>query len=359
MIELAGPETVPYVEGALALRSVSGGIQPLRLGDDTMDFAHEALRAPFVAEATNGIRLRFQTEASSLTLSFTLIVSPRTAFALTQGAMSPPTLDLVVENQLVDRRFLPHHSQPQVVTFEGFTNGNSDVELWLPHNVGMTIHAIRADRPLSLSPDSRPRMVIHGSSISHDALATGPSDTWPAALARAQSWHLTHLGFRGECHMDPFVARAIAETPADVVILELGINVHNFQSMRGRTFLPAVHGFLQTVRDGHPHVPLVVITPVYGAEREVQASSVTLEGETLQGDLTLAVIRQLLGEAVTNRQRHGDADIVLIDGLSLLGPEEAAHFPDGLHPNGEGTGLILERLLPLLPNLVRGVPRVT
>lgn len=347
-----GSEIGPYFEGALALRRVADGIQPLRLGDDTMDHVHDALRTPFVAEATNGIRLRFETAASSLTLSFSLAVSSRTAFALTQGAMSPPTLDLVVANQLVDRRLLPHHTQPQVVTFEGFTAGSSDVELWLPHNVGTIVHGIRSDRPLSPSPDSRPRLVIHGSSISHDALASGPSDTWPATLARAHSWHLTHLGFRGECHLDPFVARAIAATPADVILLELGINVHNFQSMRSRTFLPAAHGFLQTVRDGHPNVPLVVISPVFGADREVLASSVTLEGEMLQGDLTLPLIRQLLGEAVATRQRHGDADVVLIDGLSLLGPRDADVFPDGLHPNEDGTRRIVERLLPLLRAVV-------
>ncbi|GAA2540854.1 hypothetical protein GCM10010409_14560 [Mycolicibacterium diernhoferi] len=33
--------------------------------------------------------------------------------------------------------------------------------------------------------------------------------------------------------------------------------------MRRRAFGPAVHGFLDTIRDGHPRTPLVVIGPLY------------------------------------------------------------------------------------------------
>ena len=32
--------------------------------------------------------------------------------------------------------------------------------------------------------------------------------------------------------------------------------------MRLRAFGPAVHGFLDTIRDGHPDVPLLVVSPI-------------------------------------------------------------------------------------------------
>ena len=32
--------------------------------------------------------------------------------------------------------------------------------------------------------------------------------------------------------------------------------------MRRRAFTPAVHGFLDTIREGHPDTPLLVVSPI-------------------------------------------------------------------------------------------------
>lgn len=349
MNELPGSILADYLEGALSFRVSGEGLQPLRLSDRAMDFSHEALRSPIAAEACNGVRLRFHTDATTVTVEMSLVISERTAFALDVGGMSAPAIDLVVDGALRERRILPHHDRPQVNTFDGLSLNGSVVEVWLPHNVGAVIHRLSSDAPLDPVVDSRPRWLVHGSSISHDAQAEGPSDTWPAQLARARGWHLTHLGFRGECHLDPFVAREIAGARADLVTLELGINVHNFQSMRERTFSPAVHGFLQTIRDTLPDTPLTVVSPVFGAERESQASSVTLDGRELHGDLTLSIIRDILHEAVSRRRDSGDQRVFAVNGLDLLGPGDARLFPDGLHPNAEGSRLIAQRIAPSLP----------
>ena len=42
------------------------------------------------------------------------------------------------------------------------------------------------------------------------------------------------------------------DTPADLISVKLGINLVNTDLMRLRAFGPAVHGFLDTIRDGHP-----------------------------------------------------------------------------------------------------------
>ena len=339
------------IEGAMALRHTDSGIQPLRLSDAAMDYTHRALRTPFVAEAANGIRVRFETAATDVELEFSLVLSQRTAFALSAGRMTPPTFDLRLDDSLHDRKMPPHHGEPQRLRFDGLPGTSVVVELWLPHNVGVVIHRLRSSARLSAAPDPRPRWLIYGSSITHDALASGPSDTWPAQLARDAGWHLTNLGFRGECHLDAFVARAIAAARADLIVLELGINVHNQQSMRERAFEPAVHGFLQTVRDGHPQTPLAVLSPVFGAERETQAHSTSGDGDDLKGDLALPQIRQTLREAVEMRRHHRDPTITYIDGLSLLGPDVADRFFDGLHPDAEGTRILRSRLAPQLARL--------
>jgi len=348
VIEIAETAFPGFIEGAMALRRTESGVQPLRLSDEAMDHAHGALRTPFVAEAANGIRLRFATAATHIELDFSLVLSERTAFALRAGMMTPPMFDLRLEDDLHDRAMGSNHGNPQTMRFIGLPGISAVAELWLPHNVGVVIHRMRADAPLSPVPDRRPRWVMHGSSITHDALAPGPSDTWPAQLAREAGWHVTTLGFRGECHLDAFVARSVASAQADLITLELGINVHNQQSMRERAFGPAVHGFLQSVRDGHPKAPLTVISPVFGAERETEAHSTPFEGERRDGDLTLPRIRQAVREAVETRGRHGDTTITYVDGLALLGREHEARFFDGLHPDAQGTHILRSRLAQLL-----------
>jgi hypothetical protein len=50
------------------------------------------------------------------------------------------------------------------------------------------------------------------------------------------------------------------DTPADLVSVKIGINLVNTDLMRLRAFAPAVHGFLDTIREGHPTAPLLVVS---------------------------------------------------------------------------------------------------
>ena len=51
------------------------------------------------------------------------------------------------------------------------------------------------------------------------------------------------------------------DTPADLISVKIGINLVNTDLMRLRAFGPAVHGFLDTIREGHPTTPLLVVSP--------------------------------------------------------------------------------------------------
>lgn len=86
--------------------------------------------------------------------------------------------------------------------------------------------------------------------------------------ARAADVRLHNLGFGGSAMVDPFTARVIRDTPADVISVKLGINVVNGDVMRRRAFEPAVHGFLDTIRDGHPSTPVLLVSPIHCAIHE-------------------------------------------------------------------------------------------
>ncbi|WP_252974923.1 SGNH/GDSL hydrolase family protein [Janibacter melonis] len=152
--------------------------------------------------------------------------------------------------------------EAHVSRFEGLSAGEKRVELWLPHNEVVDLVELRADAPVAPVEPVGPRWLHHGSSISQGSNATSPARTWPSFVARGAGVELRNLGLGGRALVDPFMARVMRDTPADLVSVALGINVVNGDVMRLRSFVPAVHGFLDTIRDGHPSTPLVLVTPI-------------------------------------------------------------------------------------------------
>jgi hypothetical protein len=124
--------------------------------------------------------------------------------------------------------------------------------------------------------------------------------------------------------------------------------------MRERTYVAALHGFLDTVRDGHPTTPLVVATPIVCPVAEDHPGPTILredgrvhvvarDPELATGSLTLRRIRTLMAEVVAARQAAGDGALHLVDGPSLFGFDDVEDLPDGLHPNAAGYRRMGER----------------
>jgi hypothetical protein len=189
--------------------------------------------------------------------------------------------------------------------------------------------------------------VHHGSSISHCMEASSPTRTWPVVAASIGGVDVVNLGFGGECMLDPYVARTIRDLPADRISLKLGINLVNGDTMRERTFGPAVHGFLDLIRDGHPTTPLLVVSPIFCPPAEDHPGPTTpgadgkagiVEGldEMRATCLTLTKIRRTLATIVEQRREAGDVHLHHLDGLELFGPDDVADLPDDLHPNAAG-----------------------
>src|SRR5262249_54338719 len=143
----------------------------------------------------------------------------------------------------------------------------------------------------------------------------------------------------------------LRDTPADLISVKIGINLVNSDLMRLRAFTPAVHGFLDTIRDGHPTAPLLVVSPVLCPIHEdtpgpsvadvtgldVGQLRFTAAGDPAEratGKLTLGVIREELDGIVARRARD-DPNLHYLDGRDLYGPDDAAELPlpDRLHPD--------------------------
>jgi len=188
----------------------------------------------------------------------------------------------------------------------------------------------------------------YGSSISHGVAAAAPTETWPAIASSASGMSLRNFGFSGNAMLDAFVATSIRDQDANLISLEIGINVINHDGFRARTFVPAVTAFLDVIREGHPTTPIWVVssvlcpivedrpgpTFVVGQPGERRAVTDGLPQQLERGRLSLSMIRDLLRQIVERRSPE-DPNVHYLDGLDLFGPAEYARMPmkDDLHPD--------------------------
>lgn len=248
---------------------------------------------------------------------------------------------------------------PGIVRFAGLREGDKEVEIWLPHDEATALLGLRSNAPVAPSAAPRGKLWLHhGSSISHGSNAAHPSGIWPAVAARLGGADLLNLGFGGNALLDPFVARTIRDRRADFISLKLGINIVNMDLMRLRAFGPAVHGFLDTIRESHQGTPLLVVSPILCPMHEHTPGPTAADfstgrlrlraggqtGDSAGGKLTLTVIRDALAAIVAQR-RLSDPNLHYLDGRILYGDDDHARLPlpDGLHPDGAAHALIGER----------------
>lgn len=372
------PITADLLRGALELEHTAHGILPHRLPARARAQCTDGQLA--MAEAQpSGVRLVFRTRATAVELD---TVPTKRIYA---GAPPRPdgVYDLLVDGELagqgsvaggntltVDMMTGAAESRPGpagTLRFTGLPGRDKDVEIWLPHNETTELVALRADAPVEPAPDrGRKVWLHHGSSISHGSDAASPTTIWPALAASLGAAELINLGLGGSALLDPFTARALRDAPADLISVKIGINIVNTDLMRLRAFGPAVHGFLDTVREGHPTAPLLVVSPVLCPMHEdtpgpsipdltalaagrLQFRAAGDPAERASGKLTLGVVRDELDRIVRQRAAD-DPNLYHLDGRELYGPADSAELPlpDGLHPDTATHRRIGERFAELV-----------
>jgi hypothetical protein len=371
------PITADLLRGALDLERTEHGVLPHRLPARARAQCADGQLA--MAEAQpSGVRLVFRTRATAVELD---VLPTKTVY---QGAPPRPdgVYDLLVDGGLAGRASAPGGNVLTVdmttgsaetrpgpvgtVRFLGLPDRVKDVEIWLPHNEITQLVALRTDAPVEAVPDrGRKVWLHHGSSISHGSNAESPSTTWPALAASLGGVELINLGLGGSALLDAFTARALRDTPADLISVKIGINLVNTDLMRLRAFTPAVHGLLDTIREGHPTTPLLVVSPILCPIHEdtpgpsapdfsnlsggkLQFRAAGDPSERAGGKLTLNVIRDELARVVKQRAAD-DPNLHYLDGRDLYGDADFAELPlpDQLHPDATAHRRIGDRFAKL------------
>ncbi|MFF6989182.1 GDSL-type esterase/lipase family protein [Streptomyces sp. NPDC010273] len=358
------PVTTDMLRGFLEVETTARGLLPHRLpARARRQFPDDQL---VVAEAQpSGVRVVFRTRATRVELD----TLPTKRVYRGFPAMPDGVYDLLVDGRLTAQTtviggnvrtvtdMITQASEltegpPGTARFAELPAGDKNVEIWLPHTEVTELIALRTNAPVEKAPDNGRKVWLHhGSSISHGSNATHPSGTWPALAAAQGDVELVNLGFSGNALLDPFTARAMRDAPADLISVKVGINIVNADVMRLRAFTPAVHGFLDTIREGHPTTPLLVVSPLLCPVQEDTPGPLMPEldggavrfratgdpAERAAGRLTLTMIREALADVVQQRAAD-DPHLHYLDGRDLYGETDFAELPlpDEVHPDPAG-----------------------
>jgi lysophospholipase L1-like esterase len=329
-----------FLDGHVGLLARGAAVQPLR-----MPVADRHLHDRFtrwVAAIPSGVRLRLRTDSRSLRLH----TRHRQTWAADKPEW-PSVYELFIDGERV-RRAAPQGGARRIplgellgddralLALDGLPPGDKRLELWFPTAATIAIERIELDDGARAEPwpDTRPRIVFHGSSNTQCASAPGGSESWPGIACALADARLLNLGWAGSCLLSGSAARMVRDEPADAIVLELGVNVWAEGMLKERTFLDSAHAMIALVRERHRHVPLAIVSPFL-----LQAG----EHAGDQQGLSAARMRTLLAQVVDTHREHGDARIHHVDGLSLFGPDDASHQPDGVHPDATGYRRIGER----------------
>jgi hypothetical protein len=325
------------IKGAVSLQITEEWIKPWRVPyEDAVLFQPAHINGK--AEIPAGVRIAFQTDSS-----------------IVQVEVVPESyemqMDCVVDGTLYQTFLLDANTT--TVIFKGLSSSAKQVELYLSQRQSVRIKGVWIEAGAYYEPiaDNRLRWIAYGSSITQCAEAASPSQTWPALAAAELDLQLTCLGFSGNCHMEPMLALMIRDLPADLISVCAGINIMGGSTLSERTFPQALIGFIRIIREKHPDIPIVVISPIYCEGRETTENKV---------GLNLQKMREMIQESVSLLSQHGDSRLYYLDGLELFGETYAGYLPDNLHPNAEGYRIMAERFvhwtqsnIPLSEDLVK------
>lgn len=221
----------------------------------------------------------------------------------------------------------PLEGQPQIEQelFVGVPRAPRAIDLYLPLYHPVRVLAVGVDDDAIVAPPAAfalPRPVVfYGSSITQGGCASHSGNSYQAILCRRLNLDHVNLGFSGNGLGEPELAEAMAAIDAAAYVVDYAQNCPTVAAM-AETYPP----FLAILRRAHPDTPILCITPIGSAAEPWNRGH--REG--------LEAKREVVRRAVAERVAAGDRRITLVEGHSLLGPQQADGIVDMSHPNDLG-----------------------
>lgn len=169
-------------------------------------------------------------------------------------------------------------------------------------------------------------LMFYGSSITHGSLACCPNGFFSARVGRAIGWDVQNQGHAGSCHIEPEMAKWLAEKGDwDAMVAELGINI--LGGVETEEYRRRVRNFIDTVHGANPEKYLFMIDMFYS-------------NDDFKGNPRAAEYRTAMAQEVA---KTASPYVVYLNGLEIM---NGAQFLSGdkVHPNIDGVTEIATNL---------------
>jgi lysophospholipase L1-like esterase len=214
--------------------------------------------------------------------------------------------------------------------------------VYVPENRDLSIHTVRVDGRLPRDISARPRLLAYGDSITQGWSASDPGLAWPSLVGRRLGLDVVNLGFAGAARGEKSVARHLAASAADIVTIAWGTNCWSSVPFDVARMRRTMTTFVESVRHGHPDVPIVVLSPILRPDAEAVASPV---------GATLGELRDAIEEMIRySRDVLRDSNLYLVGGRDVVSRH---HLVDGIHPGDEGHREIADAMGAVIAGIVR------
>jgi lysophospholipase L1-like esterase len=324
-----------------------GGLQPVRVPKVWRD--RWPARTAWRGMSAAGVTVRFRTDSKKLFFRVTFIDSgdsPATP-AVTWERSRPSFFSLYRDSKYVTSvPALTMFAQQDIAIYDDDTlAGEAEIKVLFPfyyRNAELIMHAIGIDRRAQLlrpEPDRRPRVLFHGDSITHGHGVTSPRETYVSQVADKVGCVPLNYGFGGTAWADNIVAQTIAaRTDWDVLIIMLGANSLAGADSAGKPETAAQYAekydaYLTTIRASAPKKPILCVTPILNRLDRQRGGNRNGEPPSAYRDGITRVVR---------RRQQADANLYLLDGLSLVDDPLCLLVTDTVHPNDLGMHRIAE-----------------
>lgn len=212
-----------------------------------------------------------------------------------------------------------------------------NIEISMPLYKPVTIESIGIDDGSTIAdpaPYALPKPIVYyGTSITQGGCASTPGTSYQSFVSRWTNTDFVNLGFSGNGFGEAQLATAVSEIDACCYVIDFWGNVGAVE------YGQRLPGFVGPIRENHPKTPILVVSPFYYANENIDNSHHAQQ-------------RKDSAAFVKEHQKQGDKNIYFMDGLKMISKEQTYGEVDGAHATSLGFYFMAKGLTPVLKKIL-------
>ena len=301
--------------GAVSIKEQNGRFVLYRFTDDEL-----AVETNPNVHYSSGVRMSFKTDATAVGVKICVKnLAVREYFSLDiyrdgnlSGSLS--NCDGTLEGFAEKKYTLGEFSGE-------FPLGDSEktVDIVLPHSVKCEIEYIELENASFVTPVKRKKKLLaYGDSITQGYDALHPRNTYAMRLADALDAELYNKGLGGAPFCPHLVKAENGVDNPDYITVAYGTN--DWGGCDAETLKRNCEGFLSVLAEKYPHIPTLVLTPIWRADIDTPKKAGTY-----------ADVEKIIEDACKKYK-----NMTLVHGLELVPPDSSLFGDKRVHPNDHG-----------------------